>query len=123
METKTNQARNFFGYGESDLNFDYNCWGSFGFRPTTRLLGRGPIRILSMSTQSSDISGFMIFILALSFITISYFMGMLVHSALMYEDKNNIGKDSRNGWILSMVAGTGITGWMFYYGYYANFLR
>ncbi|MBT3922166.1 MAG: hypothetical protein HOF21_06275 [Nitrospina sp.] len=76
-----------------------------------------------MSTQSSDISGFMIFILALSFITISYFMGMLVHSALMYEDKNNIGKDSRNGWILSMVAGTGITGWMFYYGYYANFLR
>ena len=76
-----------------------------------------------MSTQSSDISGFMIFILALSFITISYFMGMFVHSALMYEDKNNIGKDSRNGWILSMVAGTGITGWMFYYGYYANFLR
>lgn len=65
----------------------------------------------------------MIVILALSFFTLSYFMGMLVHSALMYEDTKNIGKDSRRGWVLSMVAGTGITGWMFYYGYYMNFLR
>jgi hypothetical protein len=76
-----------------------------------------------MSTQPSDFSGFMIVILALSFFTLSYFMGMLVHSALMYEDTKNIGKDSRRGWVLSMVAGTGITGWMFYYGYYMNFLR
>lgn len=76
-----------------------------------------------MSTQASDFSGFMIFILFLSFFTISYFMGMMVHSALMYEDKKNIGKDSRIGWVLSMVVGTGITGWMFYYGYYVNFLR
>ena len=67
-----------------------------------------------MSTQPSDFSGFMIIILLVSFVTISYFMGMMVHSAFMYEDKNKIGKDSRNGWILSMVAGTGITGWMFY---------
>jgi hypothetical protein len=65
----------------------------------------------------------MIFFLVLAFFTISYFMGMMVHSALMYEDKKNIGKDSRIGWVLSMVAGTGITGWMFYYGYYMNFLR
>ena len=65
----------------------------------------------------------MIGILIVSFFMISYCMGILVHSALMYEDKNKIGKDSRNGWILSMVAGTGITGWMFYYGYYMNFLR
>ncbi len=50
-------------------------------------------------------------------------MGMLIHSALMYEDKKNIGKDSHSGWVLSMVAGVGITGWMFYYGYYVNFLR
>jgi len=50
-------------------------------------------------------------------------MGMMIHSALMYEDKKNIGKDSRIGWVLSMVAGTGITGWMFYYGYYVNFVR
>jgi hypothetical protein len=76
-----------------------------------------------MSTQASDFSGFMIFILFLSFFTISYFMGMMVHSALMYEDKKNIGKDSRIGWVLSMLVGTGITGWMFYYGYYMNFLR
>ena len=76
-----------------------------------------------MSTQPSDFSGFTIIVLALSFFTISYFMGMLVHSAFMYEDKKNIAKDSRSGWVLSMVAGTGITGWMFYYGYYANFLR
>ena len=76
-----------------------------------------------MSIQPSDFSGFMIGILIVSFFMISYCMGILVHSALMYEDKNKIGKDSRNGWILSMVAGTGITGWMFYYGYYMNFLR
>ena len=76
-----------------------------------------------MSIQSSDFSGSMIGTLIVSFFMISYCMGILVHSALMYEDKNNIGKDSRNGWILSMVAGTGITGWMFYYGYYMNFLR
>ena len=76
-----------------------------------------------MSIQPSDFSGFMIGTLIVSFFMISYCMGILVHSALMYEDKNNIGKDSRNGWILSMVAGTGITGWMFYYGYYMNFLR
>ncbi len=53
----------------------------------------------------------------------SYFMGMLVHSAWMYEDKGSIKKDSRIGWILCMIAGTSITGWMFYYGYYVNFLR
>ena len=51
----------------------------------------------------------MIFILVLSFFTISYFMGMMVHSSLMYEDKKSIGKDSRIGWVLSMLVGTGIT--------------
>ena len=76
-----------------------------------------------MSTQASEFSGFMIFILVLSFFTISYFMGMMVHSSLMYEDKKSIGKDSHIGWVLSMLVGTGITGWMFYYGYYMNFLR
>jgi hypothetical protein len=76
-----------------------------------------------MSTQPSDFSGFMIFILVLSFFTISYFLGIMVHSSLMYEDKRNIKKDSQIGWVLSMVVGTGITGWMFYYGYYMNFLR
>ncbi len=76
-----------------------------------------------MSIQPSEFSGSMIGTLIVSFFMISYCMGILVHSALMYEDKNKIGKDSRNGWILSMVAGTGITGWMFYYGYYMNFSR
>ncbi|MZG31365.1 MAG: hypothetical protein F3741_11305 [Nitrospinae bacterium] len=76
-----------------------------------------------MSTQTTDFSGSMLFILVLSFLTISYFMGMMIHAALMYEDKRNIRKDSLLGWVLSMVAGTGITGWMFYYGYYMNFLR
>jgi len=76
-----------------------------------------------MSTQPSDFSGYMILVLVLSFFVISYFMGMLVHSAWMYEDKGSFKKDSRTGWILCMIAGTGITGWMFYYGYYINFLR
>ena len=68
-----------------------------------------------------DFSPFMVFILFVSFLTISYFMGMLIHSALMYEDKGNIKKDSRKAWALCMCAGLGITFWMFLYGYYANF--
>ena len=74
-----------------------------------------------MNTQLSEFSGYMILILVLSFFVISFFMGMLVHSAWMYEDKGSVKKDSRSAWILCMVAGTGITGWMFYYGYYVNF--
>ncbi len=70
-----------------------------------------------------EFTPFMILIMVFSFLAISYFMGMLVHSAFMYEDKNNMKKDSRMSWILCMVAGTGITGWMFYYGYYMNFVR
>jgi len=74
-----------------------------------------------MNTQLSEFSGYMILILLLSFFVISFFMGMLVHSAWMYEDKGSVKKDSRAAWTLCMVAGTGITGWMFYYGYYVNF--
>ena len=74
-----------------------------------------------MNTQLSEFSGYMILILVLSFFVISFFMGMLVHSAWMYEDKGSVKKDSKLAWILCMVAGTGITGWMFYYGYYVNF--
>ncbi len=70
-----------------------------------------------------EFSPFMIFIMFLSFLAISYFMGMLVHSAFMYEDKNNMKSNSRISWVLCMIAGTGITGWMFYYGYYMNFVR
>lgn len=70
-----------------------------------------------------EFSPFMIFIMVLSFLVISYFMGMLVHSALMYEDKKNLKKDSVKAWILCMAAGTGITVWMFFYGYYVNFFR
>ena len=70
-----------------------------------------------------EFSPFMIFIMVLSFLAISYFMGMLVHSALMYEDKRNLKKDSLKAWILCMVAGTGITLWMFFYGYYVNFFQ
>ncbi len=70
-----------------------------------------------------EFTPYMISIMVFSFLGISYFMGMLVHSAFMYEDKNNMKKDSRTGWVLCMVAGTGITGWMFYYGYYMNFVR
>ena len=74
-----------------------------------------------MTTQPLELSGSMIGILIVSFFMISYCLGIMLHSSLMYEDKNNIGKDSRNGWILSMIAGAGITGWMFYYGYYRIF--
>ncbi len=62
-----------------------------------------------------------VLVLVFAFLAISYFMGMLVHSAWMYEDKGNMKKDSRQAWVLCMAAGTGITGWMFAYGYYVNF--
>ncbi|MFQ5671639.1 MAG: hypothetical protein ACE5G9_00970 [Nitrospinales bacterium] len=67
-----------------------------------------------------NFSPFMVLVLALSFLAIAFFMGMLIHSAFMYEDKRNIKKDSKTAWTLSMAAGLGITFWMFYYGYYAN---
>ena len=56
------------------------------------------------------------------FFGVSFFMGMLIHSSFMYEDKQNLKQDSKKAWILSMTAGVGITGWMFVYGYYSNFL-
>jgi len=62
----------------------------------------------------------MVLVLALSFLGIAFFIGMLIHSAFMYEDKGNIKKDSKAAWTLSMAAGLGITFWLFYYGYYVN---
>lgn len=76
-----------------------------------------------MIAETMEFSPFMIFVMAVSFLTISYFMGMLIHAALMYEDKRNIKRDSKTAWALCMVAGTAITAWMFYYGYYVNFAR
>ncbi len=70
-----------------------------------------------------EFSPFMFFFLFLSFLGISFSMGMLLHSAFMYEDKNNMKGDSKKSWALCMIAGTGVTGWMFYYGYYMNFVR
>lgn len=58
----------------------------------------------------------------LSFLLMSFFMGMLIHSAIMYEDRAGMDRHSRRAWVLCMVAGTGITGWMFAYGYYINFV-
>ncbi|SVB82442.1 uncharacterized protein METZ01_LOCUS235296 [marine metagenome] len=49
-------------------------------------------------------------------------MGMLIHSSFMYEDGRNLKGGSKKAWILSMSAGLGVTGWMFIYGYYINFL-
>ena len=63
----------------------------------------------------------MIVVMILAFIGVSFFMGMLIHSSLMYEDKKNLKRNSEKAWILSMTVGTGITGWMFIYGYYMNF--
>jgi len=63
----------------------------------------------------------MIVVMILAFIGVFFFMGMLIHSSLMYEDKKNLKRNSEKAWILSMTVGTGITGWMFIYGYYMNF--
>ena len=69
-----------------------------------------------------EFSPIMVLVMIFSFFGISFFMGMLIHSSFMYEDKQNLKQDSKKAWILSMTAGVGITGWMFVYGYYSNFL-
>ena len=69
-----------------------------------------------------EFSPVMFVVMVLSFLGISFFMGMLLHSSFMYKDKENLKRDSKKAWILSMIAGTGITGWMFIYGYYINFV-
>ena len=70
-----------------------------------------------------EFTPYMTLILIFSFLGISYFMGMLLHSSFMYEDKPNMRRDSKIAWFTCMAAGTGITGWMFYYGYMVNFFR
>ena len=69
-----------------------------------------------------EFSPIIVLVVFLSFLGISFFMGMLIHSSFMYEDKRNLKRGSIKAWILSMAAGVGITGWMFIYGYYINFL-
>ena len=69
-----------------------------------------------------ELSPIMLLILFLSFLGISFFMGMLVHSSFMQEDKNNLQRDSKKAWILSMTAGVWIVGWIFLDGYYVNSL-
>ena len=69
-----------------------------------------------------EFSPIMVLVMLFSFFGLSFFMGMLIHSSFMYEDKQNLKQDSKKAWILSMTAGVGITGWMFVYGYYSNFL-
>ena len=69
-----------------------------------------------------EFSPIMVLVIFLSFLGISFFMGMLTHSSFTYEDKNNIQQDSKKAWILSMTAGVGIVSWMFLDGYYVNSL-
>ena len=69
-----------------------------------------------------ELSPVMVLILFLSFSGISFFMGMLIHSSFMYEDKQSLKRGSKKAWVLSMTAGVGIVGWMFLYGYYVNSL-
>ncbi|MCA9483102.1 MAG: hypothetical protein KC553_05165 [Nitrospina sp.] len=76
-----------------------------------------------MNTEAMEFSPVMITVIILAFFAISFFMGMMVHSSVMYEDKPNLDRNSKKAWALCMVAGVGITGWMFAYGYYVNFGR
>ena len=69
-----------------------------------------------------EFSPIMVLVILLSFLGISFFMGMLIHSSFMHGDKQNLKRASKKAWVLSMTAGVGIIGWMSFYGYYANFL-
>ncbi|CCQ89421.1 hypothetical protein NITGR_1040039 [Nitrospina gracilis 3/211] len=74
-----------------------------------------------MSTSNMEFSPIMFIIMGIAFVFISYFMGMMIHSAWMYEDSPKLPRNSKKAWILCMAAGAGVTGWMFAYGYYVNF--
>ena len=80
------------------------------------LVADGGIRLETM-----EFTPFMLVVLFLAFLTISYFMGMMIHAAWMYDDHPKMKRNSRIAWVLCMAAGTGITGWLFAYGYYVNF--
>ena len=69
-----------------------------------------------------EFSPVIVLVLFSSFLGVSFFMGMLIHSSFMYEDKQNLKRDNKKAWVLSMTTGVGIVGWMFLYGYYVNSL-
>ena len=68
-----------------------------------------------------EFSPVMFTVLGISFLFISFFMGMMIHASWFHEDTVHTPRNSRKAWILCMAAGTGVTGWMFAYGYYVNF--
>lgn len=76
-----------------------------------------------MDTSQLEFNSSMILVIILAFLGLSFFMGMLVHSSVMYEDKPGMDRNSKKAWALCMAAGFGITAWMFGYGYYVNFAR
>ncbi len=71
--------------------------------------------------ETLEFTPFMLVTLFIAFLFISYFMGMMIHAAWMYEDHPKMKRNSQIAWILCMAAGTGVTGWLFAYGYYVNF--
>jgi len=71
--------------------------------------------------ETLEFTPFMLVTLFIAFLMISYFMGMMIHAAWMYEDHPKMERNSRKAWVLCMAAGTGVTGWLFAYGYYVNF--
>jgi len=123
LEAKARDQSGFEGIFSGRRNFYGYRLFRFSFGQVAGLFGDRPVRIFHMMRSNMEFSPFMFLVLGFSFLAISFCMGMLIHSSLMYEDKNGIKKDSKLGWILSMAAGAGITGWMFYYGYYVNFGR
>tara|TARA_Y100000588_G_scaffold194818_1_gene208941 strand:- start:222 stop:431 length:210 start_codon:yes stop_codon:yes gene_type:complete len=64
----------------------------------------------------------MIFIIATSYSTISFFLGISIHASFIYENKKGLEKNSKKAWILSYAAGIGITTWLFIYGYKTLFM-
>ena len=78
---------------------------------------------MGIDTNALEFTPSMILVIILAFFGLSFFMGMMVHSSIMYEDKGGMDRNSKKAWVLCMVAGFGITSWMFGYGYYVNFGR
>ena len=54
-----------------------------------------------------EFSPIMVLVIFLSFLGTSFFMGMLIYSSFMHEDKQNLKRDSKKAWVLSMTVGGG----------------
>jgi len=76
-----------------------------------------------IGNKALEFSPIKVLVMFFSFFGLSFFMGMLIHSSLMYEDKQNSKQDCKKSWMLSMTAGVGTTGCLYVHGIWGRNYR